>query len=173
VLQELFGASPLTEVSPAASAGGLWSATEAMMTAVAGLGSVDPLTAELVRLRGARLHRCRLCCSRRRVSAAAANSELLEATDVDATLLSSTQRTALQLAEAMLLRPGAPMGDVAREVRANLTSREAIEIALLVGHNAANKIAVALGADAPVVADGIEYFEVVAGEYRYGVVPPT
>jgi hypothetical protein len=42
----------------------------------------------------------------------------------------------------------------------------------LVSHNAANKIAVALGADDPVVADGIEYFELEAGRYRYGLVPP-
>jgi alkylhydroperoxidase family enzyme len=173
MLRQLFGVSPLAAVSTAASGEVLWPATEAMMTAVAGLAAVDPLTAELVRLRGARLHRCRLCCSRRRVSAVAENSGLLEATDIDPATLSSTQRAALELADAMLLRPGVPLGDVARDVQSTLTPREAIEVALLVSHNAANKIAVALGADAPVVADGVEYFEVEAGEYRYGLVAPT
>jgi hypothetical protein len=173
VLHQLFGASPLAAVSSAVSPDELWPAAEAMMGAVARLRGVNPLTAELVRLRGARLHQCRLCCSRRRVSAVTANAELLEATEIDTADLTAMQRAALALTDAILLQPGNVPAAVVDEVRAALTPPQAMEVALLVAHNAANKIAVALGADAPVVTDGLEYFEVEAGEYRYGLAPPT
>lgn len=174
VLGVLFGASPLSVESPPATVADLWPATEAMMAAVARLGAVDPLTAELIRLRGARVHQCRLCCSRRRVSAIAANAPLLETTDLDPADLTPAQHAALALADALLLRPGDLPAGLIDEVQSQYAPHQAIEIALLVAHNAANKIAVALGADAPVVTDGVEYFEVDGtGEYRYGLVAPS
>ena len=45
------------------------------------------------------------------------------------------------------------------EVRAHLTPAQAVEVVLDVTRNAANKIAVALGADDPVVQSGVELFE--------------
>ena len=46
-----------------------WAAHEKFLTEVAKLPALDPVTSELVRLRGARAHDCRLCQSRRSVSA--------------------------------------------------------------------------------------------------------
>ena len=47
-------------------------------------------------------------------------------------------------------------------VRAELADAEVVEIVLDVVRNGANKIAVALGGDAPVVSEGIEYYDVDA-----------
>ena len=46
-----------------------WVAHERFLLEVAKLPALDPVTSELVRLRGARAHDCRLCQSRRSVSA--------------------------------------------------------------------------------------------------------
>src|SRR5580692_7289908 len=46
-----------------------WTAHERFLLEVAKLPALDPVTSELVRLRGARAHNCRLCQSRRNVSA--------------------------------------------------------------------------------------------------------
>src|SRR3954447_2917983 len=55
--RQLFDVDPLTgDAQPESS---LWKALEAMFTTVARLRALDPLTTELVRLRGARAHRCR------------------------------------------------------------------------------------------------------------------
>jgi alkylhydroperoxidase family enzyme len=152
----------------------LWPALEQWMSAVARLHSVDPLTAELVRLRGARAHHCRLCSSRRRASAASENAALLEAADVmDRPDISPAQRVAVEFTDAVLLRPGTIPPTVLAAVRHSFTPQQAGEIAVLIAHNAANKIAVALGADQPTVDDGVEYFEVSpSGEYAYGVAAP-
>jgi hypothetical protein len=60
------------------------------------------------------------------------------------------------------------------QVRAAFSPEEALEIVLDVSRNAANKIAVALGADQPNVADGIEYFDTDrGGELILGRSPRT
>jgi alkylhydroperoxidase family enzyme len=174
VVQQLFGVDPLAPAAGQAAVE-LWPALERMMTAVARLRTVDPLTAELVRLRGARVHHCRLCSSRRRSAAAAVNSEVLDAVEPAAREdLTEAQRAALMLAEAILLEPAKVPPVVVDAVHRHLTPAQGLEIALLVAHNAANKIAVALGADDPTVREGVEYFEVTdAGDYRYGLPAPT
>jgi alkylhydroperoxidase family enzyme len=171
-LEQMLGATPLA--TPNASSLQTWPAIEAMMTAVARLSAVDQLTAELVRLRGARAHHCRLCCSRRRLAAATANPDLLERPDVEHHPdLTPAQHAALNLTDAILLHPADLSAPVVEAVRAHLTPQQAAEVALLVAHNAANKIAVALGADAPNVTDGVEYFDVdAAGDYAYGLAAP-
>jgi alkylhydroperoxidase family enzyme len=153
----------------------LWPALEQMMGAVARLTTIDPLTAELVRLRGARAHHCRLCMSRRRVAAAAANPEALEQVDAGQRAdLDEAQRVALRLTDAVLLQPATLPLDLIGDVRAAFTPAQTIEIALLIAHNAANKIAVALGADDPQVESGVEYFEIAeSGIYSYGLPSPT
>jgi alkylhydroperoxidase family enzyme len=171
MLRQLFGGVMTTADVPAIA---LWPALERMMSAVATLSGLDPLTAELVRLRGARFHHCRVCTSRRRSSAVTANPMVLEATDVlDQPGLTATQRAAIQLADVMLLRPAAIPPEVMAAVHEDLTPRQAGEVVLLVAHNAANKIAVALGADEPTVSEGVEYFDIApTGEYSYGLPSP-
>ncbi len=43
----------------------LWPALDRFLTDVASLDALDPVTTELIRLRGARAHNCRICQSRR------------------------------------------------------------------------------------------------------------
>lgn len=119
---------------------------------VAGLRELDPLTTEVVRLRGARQHNCRMCKARRENDALdAGGSESLygqidsyEASD----RLTERHKTALRYVDALIWTPAAIEPDVAALVREHFSEAEAFELTVDVMHNAANKIAVSLGADA-------------------------
>ena len=58
----------------------------------------------------------------------------------------------------MIWTPTAIPDDVVADVRRHLTDAEAVEVVLDVVRNAANKIAVALRADAPEVTEGVQLF---------------
>jgi alkylhydroperoxidase family enzyme len=159
-LDTLFGPSawpearryPVTDV---------WSTIENFMASVARLSALDPTLTELVRLRGARLHDCRLCSSRRSVEAleAGAVDATFEAVDHHATSdLPPASKAALALVDAIIRTPDALPEEVVAEVRAELSPTEAVEVVLDVARNAANKIAVALGADTPEVTEGVQLF---------------
>lgn len=62
----------------------------------------------------------------------------------------------------MIWTPFAIPDNVVADIRQHLSPAQAVEVALDVVRNAANKIAVALGADAPEVTEGIQLFEVNA-----------
>jgi alkylhydroperoxidase family enzyme len=143
-------------------AGDLWTDLEAFMRAVARLDSLDPLTTEIVRLRGARAHNCRLCQSIRSVRAARAGADegLYEQIDhYEASTLASRHRVALQLVDAFLWQPLAYPADLASSLAAAFTVAETVELMLDIVRNAANKIAVLFAADAPHVTDGIELYD--------------
>ena len=55
--------------APPPEKGELWPALEEFMRVVALGSALDPLTTELIRLRGARAHQCRICQSRLSVRA--------------------------------------------------------------------------------------------------------
>ena len=63
--REMFGEE--WRLIPTSAATDPWVAHERFLLEVAKLPALDPVTAELVRLRGARAHDCRLCQSRRSV----------------------------------------------------------------------------------------------------------
>jgi alkylhydroperoxidase family enzyme len=139
----------------------VWSVIEGFMATVARLDAVDPITTELVRLRGARQHDCRICRSRRAVEAleAGADDATFEAIDHYATSdLPAETKAALALVDAMIWTPDALPAEVVDEVRDRLRPEQAVEVALDAVRNAANKIAVALGTDAPEVTDGVQLF---------------
>ena len=173
-LRQLFGvvdgaARPVpvsgqTAVSGEADGSGeLWPALEAWMQAVARLDALDPLTAEIVRLRGARVHDCRLCRSRRHVSAVADGGDesvFDQIDDYERSDLDETQKVALRLVDAMLWRPARLPEAVITDALDLLGPAATLEVVLDVGRNAANKIAVVFGADAPEVTDGLQLFEV-------------
>jgi len=167
-LRRLFDAPDVADVvSPPTGDGAddLWTMLESFMQQVARLDALDPLTAELVRLRGARVHNCRLCQSRLSVRAldAAGDAALFAAIDHHETAdLSERHRVALRLTDALVTQPSSIGAALAADVRARFSTEEIVEIVLDVARNAANKIAVALGADAPVVTDGIEYYDIDA-----------
>ena len=60
--------------------------------------------------------------------------------------------------DAMIWTPSAIPDDVVAGVPAAPHDAQAVEVVLEVVRNAANKIAVALGADAPEVTEGVQLF---------------
>jgi len=180
-LRQLYGvhdgaAAPLkVPVAGGAAGPDLWTSLDEWMRAVARLHALDPLTTELVRLRGARAHRCRLCCSLRNVRAVrdGADESLFDRVDdYEHSSLSDRHKVALRLTDAMLWSPTAYPSGLVEQVHAHLAPEESLEVVLDVARNAANKIAVTFGADAANVAEGVEYYDIdESGELVYGLDP--
>jgi hypothetical protein len=150
-----------------------WVAHERFLLQVAKLPLLDPVTSELVRLRGARAHDCRLCQSRRNVSAIdqAGRSDLFD--DTDPSGISDVQALALQVVDAFVWRPIQWPSGLGEQVVDALGPAAATELTLDIVRNAANKIAVAFDVDGPRVETGVEYYDidVSTGELRYDVSP--
>ena len=168
---EMFG----EEWHPVATSAGSapWAAHERFLLEVAKLSALDPVTSELVRLRGARAHDCRLCQSRRNVAAIdlAGGSGVFD--DRDPSGLSGAQSLALQVVDAFVWQPLRWPAGLGGEVVGALGPAAATELILDIVRNAANKIAVAFEADAPKVWTGVEYYDIdtSTGELRYDVAP--
>ncbi|BCQ08605.1 putative protein [Mycobacterium heckeshornense] len=136
------------------------------LPAVARMCALDPLTSELVRLRGAAQHNCRLCKSLRETSALdAGGSESLYG-DIEhfenSRQLTDRQKAALRYTDELIWSPGDISADVAAGVRNHYGEAESVELTFDVMRNASNKIAVSLGADAPRVEQGTERYEIDA-----------
>lgn len=154
------------DAPPAAVAGELWPALEEFMRIVARGDALDPLTTELVRLRGARVHQCRVCQSRlsvRAVDAAGSTEPFAALDDYEHADFTPRHKAALRLADAVVTQPAFIDDELVADIRTHLLDAEIVELVLDVTRNAANKIAVALGGDAPVVEEGFEWFDVDAG----------
>ncbi len=158
-LERLFD-SPFP-AAPAPASGDLWATLEEFMRVVALGTALDPVTTELVRLRGARAHQCRICQSRLSLRAveAAGGEDLFTSDDAS---LTDRQRAALDLADAVIWQPSTIDAALAARLRAHLTDAEIVEIVLDLVRNAANKFAVSLGGDEAVVTDGVEFYDVDA-----------
>jgi hypothetical protein len=152
-----------------------WVAHERFLIEVAKLPALDPVTSELVRLRGARAHNCRLCQSRRSVSAIdlAGGSDLFD--DRDPSGISDVQALALRVVDTFVWQPIQWPPGLGEQVVNALGPAAATELILDIVRNAANKIAVAFDADDPRVETGVEYYDidVSTGELRYNVSPVT
>jgi alkylhydroperoxidase family enzyme len=134
--------------------------------AVARLRVIDPVTTEIVRLRGAVQHNCRLCKSRREGNALdAGGSEPLYA-EIEhyetSAQLSDRHKAALRYVDALIWSPSRIDPGVAAGVRTHFSQEAALELTLDVMRNACNKIMVSLGADAPRVEEGTEWFQIDA-----------
>ncbi len=140
---------------------------------VARMRALDPVTSELVRLRGAAQHNCRLCKSLREGTALdAGGSETLYG-DIErfeaSTALDSRAKAALRYADGLIWTPAHLVADDVAEVRSGFSEAEAVELTLDVMRNASNKIAVSLGADAPRVEHGTERYLIGAdGQTVFG-----
>lgn len=164
--------------APAAEASSdLWPALDRFFTHVAAMDRLDPVTTEMVRLRGARAHQCRICQSRREINAFANGADestfdkidFFESSDLD-----ERAKVALRLTDAIIWQPAAYPAGLVEQVRATFSPAEALEIVLDVVRNAANKVAVALQADQAVVAVGVEFFALSAdGTLKYGLAAPA
>jgi alkylhydroperoxidase family enzyme len=147
--------------APTPTTGDLWATLEEFMRVVALDTALDPVTTELVRLRGARAHDCRICQSRLSLRAVeTAGDEAVFSSDADDAALTTRQRAALALADAVIWQPAAIDATLVARVRNELTDAEIVEIVLDLVRNAANKIAVSLGGDEAVVTDRVEYYDV-------------
>ena len=132
------------------------------LPAVARLRELDALTSEVVRLRGAAQHNCRLCKSLREATAVdAGGSEMLYG-DIEhfeaSRLLTDRQKAALRYVDALIWSPSQIDPGIAAGVRAHFSDAEAVELTFDVMRNASNKVAVALGGDAPRVEHGTERY---------------
>jgi hypothetical protein len=129
---------------------------------VGALRALDPVTTEVVRLRGAVQHNCRLCKSRREDAALDAGGSEPMYADIEhyesSSLLDDRHRAALRYVDALIWTPSTIDDGVATGVLAHFSAAEALEITFDVMRNAANKILVAFGKDAPVVEEGTERF---------------
>ena len=132
--------------------------------AVARLRALDPLTTEVVRLRGAAQHNCRLCKSRRETNALDAGGtedlygqiEQFESADG----LTDAHKAALRYVDALIWSPSQISAEVAAGVHEHFSEDQALELTWDIMRNAANKIMVSLGVDAPRVEEGTELFSV-------------
>lgn len=147
--------------APEPAIGDIWAALEEFLRVVALESALDPVTTELVRLRGARAHNCRICQSRLSLRAVeSAGDDALFAADADDAALTDRQRSALALADAVIWQPSAIDDALVARVRAELSNAEIVEIVLDLVRNATNKIAVALAGDEALVTDGVEYYDI-------------
>jgi len=174
MFRELFGGDPLPAETSAAPRE-LWPALEAMLPEIARLSSLDPFTTELVRLRGARAHNCRMCKSLRNVRAVESGGDEATFDKIDLyerSDLAERHKVALRLVDAMLWTPARFPAGLAAEVRAHFTREQQVELVLDVTRNGLNKFAVAMGADGIGVGEGIGYYDTDAnGELVYGLTP--
>lgn len=142
-----------------------------LLPGVARLRALDPVTAEVVRLRGAVAHNCRLCRSLRGNALDAGGSESLY-DDIEhyesSELLTEAQKAALRYTDALIWSPARIAPAVAAGVREHFSKEQARELTLDVMRNASNKIAVALKADAARVSEGTERYLIDAdGQTQY------
>ena len=86
---------------------------------------------------------------------------------------SSAQKVALAFAEAMIASPAALQGEPVTRLATCFEPAARVELVLDIVRNATNKVAVALGGDAPRVETGYEVYDVRPdGEIIYGLEAP-
>ncbi len=140
---------------------------DGLLRATARLEELDAVTSELIRLRGARVHSCRICKSIRSVAAleAGADEALFDCIDdYEHRNVSERHKVALRLTDAMVTRPAEITDALVEQVRSHFSPRQAVELVADVMRNSCQKVAVALGADAAHVEDGTEHFTLVDGD---------
>jgi alkylhydroperoxidase family enzyme len=132
------------------------------LPSVARMRALDPVTAELVRLRGATQHNCRLCKSLRESTALDAGGSETLYEDIErfeeSAQLTPRAKAALRYADGLIWTPAHLVADDVAEVRFWFSEAEAVELTFDIMRNASNKVAVALGGDAPRVEHGTERY---------------
>ena len=132
------------------------------LPSVARMRVLDPVTSELVRLRGATQHNCRLCKSLRESTALDAGGSETLYEDIErfeeSAQLTPRAKAALRYADGLIWTPAHLVADDVAEVRSWFSEDEAVELTFDIMRNASNKIAVALGGDAPRVEHGTERY---------------
>jgi len=152
------GLSAVADASPA----GLLDAYQA---AVVRGSTLDPVTTELVRLRCARTHHCRICQTLRLADARAAGVDETMTAKVDfyeRSDLPERAKLALRVTDAFITRPDMLSDAVAGQVRASFGPDELASLGLDITKWSTQKIKVTLGTDGAdrlvTDADGVALF---------------
>lgn len=118
--------------------------------------AVDPVITELVRLRCAQYHDCRLCGSLREVDAHQAGLRedvVAQLARYESAGLSDKQLAALRLADAMIIAPANIDADLRESVRQHLTDEQIAELLFDILKWSYQKTLVALRVEPPAAAD--------------------
>jgi len=145
--------------------GGVDAALDRYQEAVVRGTALDPVVAEMVRLRCARTHKCRICRTVRLVSAREAGVDDAMTAKIDFYEMSDLDeriKTALRITDAFITRPDMLSEAVIRQARASFTPEALAEMCLDITKWSTQKIHVALGTDAadalPKDAQGVSFF---------------
>jgi len=134
---------------------------DALLMAIARLDSLDMVTTEVVRLRGARRHNCRICQSTRSVKAldAGADEAMFDKIDhYETSDLSESHQVALRLTDALITQPGEIDPSLVAQLHQHFAPAQIVELVLDVMRNSCQKVAVALAVDDPHVTSGVELY---------------
>lgn len=125
---------------------------------------LDPVTTELVRLRCARQHDCRICQTLRLASAArmGVDDALTDKIDFyEASDLSERHKVALRIVDAFIWRPSDIADELVRQAHAHFSAEELAELLVDITKWSTQKIHVVLGTDGadrvPINDQGISY----------------
>ncbi len=133
--------------------------------------AVDPVTTELVRLRCAQIHDCRLCGSvRNREALAAGFDEQLQQkiARYESSDLEPGQKAALRLCDAIILTPSQAGAELKNELGAHFSREQIAELMLDVMKWSQQKALVALRLEAPPWDETIELIFNENGEPGFG-----
>jgi AhpD family alkylhydroperoxidase len=128
----------------------------AYQEAVVRSSELDAMTTELVRLRCARTHRCRICQTLRLADARAAGVDEAITAQIDFyehSDLPDRAKVALRVTDSFITQPDILSGAVAEQARASFAPAELASLCLDITKWSTQKIHVALGTDG---ADGLE-----------------
>jgi alkylhydroperoxidase family enzyme len=169
-LDALFPGAPVEVLTAGAGAGvsgsparglSIQGDVDALLMAIARLDSLDMVTTEVVRLRGARRHNCRICQSTRSVKAldAGADEAMFDKIDhYETSDLVESHQVALRLTDALITQPGEIDPPLVAQVHQYFAPAQIVELVLDVMRNSCQKVAVALAVDDPHVTSGVELY---------------
>jgi alkylhydroperoxidase family enzyme len=161
------------EQAPAApAAGDLRQSLRDYQSAVMRGTALDPVITELVRLRCARTHNCRICQTLRLADARVAGADDAMTAKIDfyeSSDLDERTKTALRITDAMITAPRGLSDAVIGRARSLFSPAELAELCLDITKWSTQKIHVALGTDGaealPTNADGVSFLSFdAAGE---------
>jgi alkylhydroperoxidase family enzyme len=158
-----FTAAAAASAAPPARGLSVQGDVDALLMAIARLNSIDMVTTEVVRLRGARRHNCRICQSTRSVKAldAGADEAMFDKIDhYEDSDLAESHKVALRLVDAIITQPTEIDSSLVAQVHQYFTPPQVIEIVLDVMRNSCQKVAVALAVDDPHVTSGVELYAI-------------
>lgn len=128
--------------------------------------ALDPVLTEMVRLRCARTHNCRICQTLRLVDALVAGADEEMAAKIDfyeKSDLSERTKVALRVTDAFITRPDTLPDASVTEARSMFSREELAELCLDITKWSTQKIHVALGTDGadrlPIDENGVSYFQ--------------